>query len=290
VTYRALDERAEAIAAALAARGCGPGTVVASALAHGAELAAAMLGVFKAGATLLPLDARAPPERQRYLLEDSGACVVIVADDRSDVHGAVAHLSLAAIGDGTPPRRTSHVGLDAAAYVIYTSGSTGTPNGVVVAHAALAGVVQAVTQAYGLKSTDRVLQFASPAFDVALEEILPTLTSGACLVATTDADRLAGFGLEDLVRERAITVVNLPGQYWQRWISEVEWEKADLPSLRLVVAGSEEVASEALTRWEQTAPAHVAWCNAYGVTEATITSALYRAGARGPHRPPMPRA
>src|SRR6185437_6424724 len=46
-------------------------------------------------------------------------------------------------------------------------------------------------------------------------------------------------------------------------------------SLRLVITGSERVSPEQLRRWQKLAGADVRWLNAYGVTEATITTTVY---------------
>jgi non-ribosomal peptide synthetase component F len=76
----------------------------------------------------------------------------------------------------------SEANRDDPAYVIYTSGSTGKPKGVVIPHRALVNHCHAVADRYGLLATDRVLQFAAISFDVATEEIFPTLLSGGAVV------------------------------------------------------------------------------------------------------------
>ena len=71
---------------------------------------------------------------------------------------------------------------------MFTSGSTGQPKGIAVPDSALVHFVRAATDLYGLKSTDRVLQFASICFDTSIEEIFPCLAVGATLVVADAGD------------------------------------------------------------------------------------------------------
>src|SRR6185503_17085647 len=80
---------------------------------------------------------------------------------------------------------------DNVAYAIYTSGSTGQPNGVLITHDALTKYSLAFSERIGLRASDRILQFASPSFDVALEEIFPTLLCGATIVFGNDNEPIA---------------------------------------------------------------------------------------------------
>ena len=59
----------------------------------------------------------------------------------------------------TPPANPASL-----AYAIYTSGSTGDPKAVLVEHHSLTNHCVAFAREAGLTRTDRVLQFASPAF------------------------------------------------------------------------------------------------------------------------------
>jgi non-ribosomal peptide synthase protein (TIGR01720 family) len=77
--------------------------------------------------------------------------------------------------------------------------------------------------------------------------------------------------------DEELTVVNLPVTFWHRWIAEHVRSNAELPSaLRLVIVGSEKVLVEQLSLWQRAAAGdRVDWLNAYGLTEAAITSCIY---------------
>src|SRR5262249_40638129 len=159
------------------------------------------------------------------------------------------------------------------AAIFYTSGSTGRPKGVAVEHHALVNLAFALGERYNLRPQDRVLQLASPAFDVSAEEIVPTLASGAAIVPWPEPmppaiDELFGF-----VERFEITVLNLPSPYWHALVDACEQQARGLPeSVRLVIAGSDKTSIDRLRAWQQVVGGRVRWLNAYGTTETTVTS------------------
>jgi non-ribosomal peptide synthetase component F len=123
---------------------------------------------------------------------------------------------------------------------MYTSGSTGKPKGVVASNFALASHAVATAGRYELAPSDHVLHFASLAFDVAIEEIFPTLLVGATIVVRPSGDVPTITEFDALLREQRVTVVNLPASYWHEWVAEIDRGRVEIPPhLRLVVVGSE---------------------------------------------------
>ncbi|MGZ3457803.1 MAG: thioester reductase domain-containing protein, partial [Archangium sp.] len=155
-------------------------------------------------------------------------------------------------------------------------GSTGTPKGVLVSHRSLLNHALDIRHRYGLSSSDRVLQFASLAFDVAAEELFPTWLSGAAVVLRPPELPAPGEELRRFIEDQQISVVNLPASYWHEWTLELARSGARAPScLRRVVVGSEAVSPERLALWHRHVGDGVAWSNAYGPSECTITSTVY---------------
>ncbi|HBK24338.1 MAG TPA: non-ribosomal peptide synthetase, partial [Planktothrix sp. UBA10369] len=166
------------------------------------------------------------------------------------------------------------------AYLIYTSGSTGNPKGVMIEHQSLVNHNLAMIKAYNLTEQDRVLQFASFTFDVAAEEIFPTLLSGASLILRPKILFPTLRDFTQFIQQKSLTIINLPATYWHEWVLDLFHSKIPLAkSLRLVITGSEEVLSERLTLWQKIVANHqrddLIWLNAYGPTEATITTTLF---------------
>ncbi|WP_396905406.1 amino acid adenylation domain-containing protein [Mycolicibacterium phlei] len=126
MTYRELDEAADRLAGALAARGVGVETPVAILLPRGPQYVIAMFAVLKAGGVIVPLDPGMPTDRIADILEQCGAGVVVDADllaatERED------HEDFRPV-----PARPGQ-----AAYTVFTSGTTGRPKGVIGTHRAL---------------------------------------------------------------------------------------------------------------------------------------------------------
>lgn len=94
--------------------------------------------------------------------------------------------------DPTDTDRGSPLTVLNAAYVIYTSGSTGRPKGVVLAHSGVAKLVATQSERFGIGPHSRVLQFASPSFDVAFWDLCLGLLSGGRLVVVPAERRVPG--------------------------------------------------------------------------------------------------
>lgn len=273
MSFRRLDQAANALARRLQSAAVGPEDVVGLHLRRGADHVTALLAVLKLGAAFLPLDPDLPEDWLAGLARRAGIKALIChggsaleAPARLDPHHADQAES--------PPSRPDPQA-DRLAYLLFTSGSTGAPKAVRGLCGALSAHGSAVISAYGLGPTDRVLHFAGLGFDVALEEILPTLLAGACVVIRDEAAAGSVRGFLDLVAREAITVVNLPASFWHVLVDDMAAQGLRFPpDLRLVIAGSEPIGPQTLRRWRQIAP-DVAWINGYGPTEATITATAY---------------
>ncbi|MDQ3982571.1 MAG: amino acid adenylation domain-containing protein, partial [Actinomycetota bacterium] len=275
LTYAELDREADAVAAALVARGVAHGSVVALLVARGLHMVPSMLGILRAGCAYLPLDPSYPPRRLTFMLEDSGAAALLGDARPPGLRIPPGVRVIEATDSAAPaPRRGLHP--HDAAYLIYTSGSTGRPKGVVIEHASLSRFISVIARELALTPRDRVLQFSSLGFDTAVEEIWPTLTAGATLVLR---DRHA-WDPEELSRkvdELGITVLDLPTAYWHELASACAEgiDVRDRPSLRLVVVGGEAMSPDRARLWLESSPRPVCLSNTYGPTETTVTATAF---------------
>jgi amino acid adenylation domain-containing protein len=283
LSYRQLDARATALAHGLRALGVSPGACVAVCFHRSLEAIVSLLAILKAGAHYLPLDPAQPVERLRWILGHAAPRLVITS---GELRGRCEALGVAAVVPGelreAPAGPAPVVDPRELAYVLYTSGSTGRPKGVMVAHHALVARCEGLCAAYQLGAEDRVLHFASLAFDVAAEELFPTWLAGACVVVWPHPQPPPPSELEAFVAQHRVSVVNVPASYWHLWVDALPSATHALPeAVRLVITGSEPVAPERLARWRRLVAPQPVWINAYGPTEATITATVSSSASPG---------
>ena len=251
LSYRELNRRANQLGHYLRKMGVGPDSRVAICVERGLEMIVGLLGVLKAGGAYVPLDPSYPPERLRFMLEDSAPVVLLTQGHLEGLFTgvreclAVLDVTAAATWQEQPDTdlECASVGLTSEhlAYVIYTSGSTGQPKGVMVEHQ---GVVRLVrnTNYVQLGTEDVVAQASNVSFDAATFEIWGALLAGARLVIISKNALLsrAVFGQE--LRQNRINTLFLTTALF----NEVAREAVEaFAGLRYLLFGGEEVE----TRW-----------------------------------------
>ncbi|MFJ4191160.1 AMP-binding protein [Kitasatospora sp. NPDC089509] len=141
-SYRRIAELARAQAAGLDRLGVGPGERVAIVSHNSARLLTSFFGVSGYGRVLVPVNFRLRAEEVAYIVEQSGASVLLVDPELADaLHGVVAKhkFTLGADSDAllydfaNQPRRYA-ISENDTATINYTSGTTARPKGVQLTH------------------------------------------------------------------------------------------------------------------------------------------------------------
>lgn len=282
ISYRSLDEDANAIAHALLLQGLGHTDVVGVLTDRSPRLPAAMLGIWKAGGVYLPLAADLPPERLLFMARDAGATRLIALDGVAVPTGLAEELSplfrpeeLSDAFRRTHRERPSLTGQhDDLAYILYTSGSTGQPKGTLIGHDSYVNLLLGAAGILGLTPNDRYLMFASPSFDVSLSDIGTPLTCGAAICPAPSAIIESPNRFLDFLRDQGVTVADLTPTYLRLF------DGAELPpTVHTLITGGEPPYPADVAIYA----ARVKYFNAYGPTENTITSSMgaLRVGERG---------
>jgi mycobactin peptide synthetase MbtE len=275
-TYREIDEESNRVAHWLIEQGIGTEDRVAVLLDKSPELVITALGVLKAGAVYLPVDPTYPQDRLSFILGDADAKLVL-----SEPITGVAHYPSTAPVELIRPLSPQNT-----AYLIYTSGSTGLPKGVPVPHTPIAEYFVWFGDEYRVDETDRLLQVASPSFDVSIGEIFGTLICGARLVIPRpDGLRDIGY-LTDLLAREGITSMHFVPSLLGLFLSLPgvgQWR-----TLRRVPIGGEALSGEIADKFHATFDALL--YNFYGPTETVVNATSYPVeGAQGTRVVPIGR-
>ena len=291
LTYRELNNQANQLAHYLRDLGVAPEVLVGFCVDRSLEMIVGLLGILKAGGAYVPLDPAYPTERLSYMVEDAKISVLLTQSQLTsqlpEHQAQVVYLDSdwdkIALHSRQNPQQVNTG--DNLAYVIYTSGSTGKPKGVMIPHAALSSFAQTALTEYGIEASDRLLQFASINFDVAVEEIYTCLLSGSTLVVRTN-EMIADLGTFcSACQDLQLSVLNLPTAYWHRLAHELANSEVDLPDcVRLVIIGGEKVLPEFVKSWQvylnrADKSNSLQLINAYGPTETTVSAIMYRISA-----------
>ena len=272
LTYAELDAAATRLAAALTDTGVRPGDRVGLLLEPALDLPVAILAVLQCGAAYVPVDPRFPDARAAAMLAQVAATILLVHPRTRDRGAGLGVDVLDVTETGASHEIPTPVEPGSPAYVIFTSGSTGRPKAVTVQQSAAVTLAAAVARTYELDSADRVLQMASAAVDVSVEEFFGAWFAGACVVMHNQETE----ALEAVVVRQRATVLNLPASLWHEWTRDLVARGAAAPGcVRLVVAGSERVDQDVVTAWRSGPGRVVRLLNAYGTTEACVSSLYY---------------
>ncbi|MER7015945.1 amino acid adenylation domain-containing protein, partial [Saccharopolyspora sp. NPDC000359] len=262
LSYRELDRRITEQAQLLVEHGVGPGDIVGVLLPRSPELIIGLLAAMRAGAAYLALDPEYPVERLRHMVDDAKPRLVLTDDLAAELPTTLLSCRDRPAGSWQLPTPR----LDDAAYVIYTSGSTGTPKGVVVPHRGIGKLLATQTERVGITAGSRVLQFASPSFDVAFWEMCMGLLSGGTLVVVPADRRVPGEPLAEYARRHRVTHLAIGPSVMGMFPADTE-----LPPDATLLCGAEKVPSDLVLRWARGRR----MLNCYGPTEATVNTTLW---------------
>jgi D-alanine--poly(phosphoribitol) ligase subunit 1 len=257
LTYGELLERAHTLARELAAHAC-PGDRIGLAGERGVEHYVALLAVWLAGCAYVPLNAKAPPERNADILARSGAIGLLTARDGE-----------AAFTVRAP--QTGRLPFPDGAYIIYTSGTTGRPKGVPITGSNLAAYLASLEALFTIRPDDRVAHLSDLSFDLSVHELLLAWSSGAALCCIPPSAALMA---SRYVEEDGITVwVSVPSTISLAYQAGT-LRAGSMEPLRLAFFCGEALSIVTARQFAQAAPSARIY-NLWGPTETTVSLSYF---------------
>ncbi|MCP4220619.1 MAG: AMP-binding protein, partial [bacterium] len=190
MSYMELDKQSDCLAAILVQKGIRTETIVPMVMERSVAALIGMLGILKAGGAYMPIDPDYPLVRRTYMLQDSGASLLLASNlcdlsqgtqstGNADFPCYMEVLDMDVLlpfskeaqkeASDAGPEKESNTG-SLSAYIIYTSGSTGRSKGVMVEHKNVTRLVKNINYAE-LSPETRILQTGAPVFDAVTFEI-----------------------------------------------------------------------------------------------------------------------
>lgn len=282
ISYRALNNRSNAIAHALFRFGLEAKQPVAVMLEDGPRQIESLFGVFKAGGVIVCLDVEHPTARLRTILQDTQPSLIITDSACAHLCGALTRapglplskvlivdqdsLRLAQVSaDGgllpetdvdtsrsdNPDRAIQS---DDPVYIVYTSGSTGKPKGIVQSHRSFCQFINWQSSQFGIRAPQRVAQWASISYDAGYRQIFGTLCFGATLCMAPKSIRYNPAALIDWLQSEKVTILNVVPSFCAELIGAAGSQQQPgrrqlLPDLEQLLLTGEVLPAEMARRW-----------------------------------------
>ncbi len=285
LSYLQLNQKADRLARYLLEAGVGIGSRVGIHLRRSAEMMIAVLGVMKAGAAYVPLEAGLPSQRVEYMMRDAGVECVLVESGLMEgmrlsgvdvvmMDGAATDPAWLEEMAGEATEAVRRVRADDLAYILYTSGLTGKPKGVMVEHQGLSNYLSHAAKSY-LKEGIKGSVVSSPlSFDATLTTLMTPLVAGGSVELLEEdeglierlADRM--FGTEEGLLFK-VTPSHLEA------LEYVDRSRRESDARHVVVVGGEQLRAELVRRWKGEMLREAVFVNEYGPTEAVVGCSVW---------------
>ncbi|MBU7314571.1 non-ribosomal peptide synthetase [Paenibacillus oleatilyticus] len=277
LTYRELDAKSNQVAGGLLEQGIKPGGILAILMDRSLDMVTAILAVLKTGNAYLPIDPEYPQGRIQYMLQDSGARVLLTREavfaQAASAAGSLAEIvrmDAIMLGDQEARPAIAHGKGSDLAYVMYTSGTTGKPKGIMTTHANVARVVKG-TDYIEIGEDDVVASLSNYAFDGFTFDFFGALLNGAALVVVPKSDILDIHRLSRILIDRRVTIMFVTTALFNLL---VDTRLDSLTRLRKILFGGERVSvnhvRSALAALGPDVIVHM-----YGPTESTVYATFY---------------
>lgn len=266
LTYSELDKLSSQLSLHLRLLGAKTGVIIPLCFEKSMWAVVALLAVMKSGAAFSLTDPSQPEARLQTIVQQTSANIVITSSLQSQLGARIAPLAVVVAvsralfdsGLHLSSEPLPVVSSSSLMYVIFTSGSTGKPKGVSISHANYTSGAIPRAEAVGYKSTSRVFDFPSYAFDVSIDCMLCTLGCGGQICVPSEQGRMND--LSGAIRDSKANMVHMTPSVARVLDADI------IPSLDVLGLGGETISSSDAATWSQ----YTSLIIAYGPSECTV--------------------
>jgi amino acid adenylation domain-containing protein len=276
LSYQKLDQKSWQLAFMLRQEGVGQGDVVGIMVSRSIDMIIGIMAILRAGAAYLPLDPEYPSERLAFMIEDSGAALLLTQKELLKKSAVVVQKALFFEDAVYEESLSFQVPLVAVkpqdlAYVIYTSGSTGKPKGVMIEHRNVTSFIAGILKAVDFGADKTILCVTTISFDIFVLETLLALASGFKIVIANEDEQKNPRLLSALIVARDVKILQTTPSRLKLLLMHEEYARS-LKNLNCLMTGGEALSDNLLEQLKKYVSGRI--YNMYGPTETTVWSTV----------------
>ncbi|NIM15670.1 MAG: amino acid adenylation domain-containing protein [Candidatus Aminicenantes bacterium] len=293
VTYKKLNEQANRTAAVLIKKGIDvkiKGNIIVGIMGQRSVwMVSGILGILKAGGVYLPINAKDPGERIRFILEDSKAGALITREHLVEINPSL--LAIESLGNIILFEELADEGeenIDPHVYknreclnkpgdnicLIYTSGTTGKPKGVLVKQQGVVNYVWWAAKQYVKNEKVNFPLHTSIAFDLTVTSLFTPLITGNAIVVYGDGAEANEALIEKVMEDNQVAVVKLTPSHLKLIKDRNTNER--ISSVKRFILGGEQLSTQLVKDVYRAYQGKVEIYNEYGPTEAAVGCMIYQ--------------
>ncbi len=281
LTFFQLSQKSNQVARILRNNGIQADDIVAIMTERSLEMLIGIVGIIKAGAAYLPIDPMYPDKRKEYMLQDSGAKMLLTQphlNNKIHFKGDKVNLdnhSLYGCDDSNAEALSNPNHL---IYVIYTSGTSGNPKGVMVENRNLVNLVYALKEEiFDEYSSHLNLSLVTPyIFDASVKQIFPSLLLGHTLFIVPEELRFNSELLLKFYEENSINIADGTPMHLNAILEHIDINSCHHITLDTFVIGGEQLQLDTVKRFQNKFSSKTNIINVYGPTECCDVTTIYK--------------
>ena len=274
LTYKELNQKANKLAHFLRNNyKISRNTFIGIMLKRSLNMAIGLLAIIKSGGAYVPIDPDYPEERITYMLEDSGAKIILVDAKTSNIYN-LKEITQINLDEGSylsyPPTNLNIINKSQdLLYIIYTSGSTGKPKGVMLTHRNVHNYICGLKNVIDFSSKKVIVSVTTICFDIFVTEFWGGLLSGMTVVIANEQEQNIAFDLCKLCKKYNVNIIQTTPSRFNILLEE---DSSFLKNISDLLVGGEALPKNLLIELKKFPNLRI--FNMYGPTETTVWSTI----------------